>query len=178
MSTQVMKIKLSKRFYIFSIIFGLLLGALFSSPLIRPLAKNFIKDVDESMYTYPSGEPNTSAYFNAVMDARDAAESAVAPFVLLVGGIFFVLVFILVGRHRQPVSIDEDGVYVWNWFGKKQHLWANYQDKSIIHAKSVGLKVAKFEQFHFSTGTVSLKTKRLQHGEDVLVKMYKMTNKA
>ncbi|KXK45119.1 MAG: hypothetical protein UZ10_BCD003002270 [Bacteroidetes bacterium OLB10] len=178
MNTKDFNVKLSKRFYTFSIVFGLLLGALFSSILIRPIAKNFIKNVDKSLYTYRDGSPDTFAYSKAKLDARASAEGKVAPFVLIVGGVLFVLVFVIVGRHRQPASLNEEGVYVWNWLGKKHHLWKNYQDKSIIKVKSTGLNVSRFEQFHFSTGTVSVNTKRLENGEEVLLKMDKMTNKA
>lgn len=177
MNTNGMSIKLSNRFYIFAIIFGLLLGAFVSALFIRPIAKNFIQDVDRSLYTYPSGEPDSFAYSNAVFDARDTAESKVTPFILIAGGVFFVLVFVIIGRHRQPVSINKDGVYVWHWFGKKQHLWANYQDKSIIRVKTTGIKLSRFEQFHFLTGTVSVNTNRLQNGEEVLFKIDTITKK-
>jgi len=177
MSSQDFHVKLSKRFYIFSIVFGLLFGALFSSLLIRPIAKNFIKEVDKSKYTYKDGSPDDYSYNNAVFAERDIAEGKVAPLVRIVGGVFFVLVFVIIGRHRQPVRINEEGVYVWNWLGKKQHFWSNFQDKSIIKVKSTGIKLARFEQFQFSTGTVSVSTKRLENGEEALFQMDKMTNK-
>jgi hypothetical protein len=178
MNTKNMSIKLSKRFYIFSIVSGLLFGALFSLLLIRPIAKNFMQEIDKSKYTYRDGSHDSYAYSNAVFAERDAAQGKVAPFIMLLGGALCSFIFVVIGRHRQPVSLNEEAVYAWNWFGKKQHLWANYQDKSIIQVKSTGVKLAKFEQFHFSTGTVSVNTKRLENGDVVLFQMDKMTTKA
>lgn len=178
MSTKDLNVRLSKRFYIFSIIIGLIFGALFSALLIRPIAKNFTKEVDKSMYKYRDGSPDEFAYSNAVFDARASAEGKVAPFALLGGGLLFVFAFVIIGRHRMPARLNDEGVYVWNWLGKKQHLWTNYQDKSIIKVNATGLNVSKFEQFHFSTGTVSVNTKRLENGNEVLLKMDKMTNQA
>jgi hypothetical protein len=178
MSAIHLNVKLSKRFYIFSIVSGLLFGALSSTLLIRPIAKNFTEDIDESLYKYRDGSPDTYSHSKAVFAARDSAEAKVGPFIILAGGVLFIFIFIIVGRHRQPISLNNNGVYVWNWFGKKLHLWTDYTDKSIINVKSTGIKLSRFEQFHFSTGTVSVNTKRLENGEEVLMEMDKMTNKA
>lgn len=173
-----MNVKLSKRFYLFSVVFGLLLGAFFSSVLIRPIAKSFVEPVDRSTYVYPSGKPNEYEYNNAVLKARDEASDKVSPFILLLGGALFVFLFVVVGRKRQPSRIDQEGVYVWDWFGKKKHLWSDFQDRSVIKVNSTGVKVAKFEQFHFTTGVVSVNTNRLEDGDVVLNKMSEMVRKA
>jgi len=172
MNSKTISVKLSSNFYLLSILTGILLGILIAYPIANMMIKGKAKSAANSISYYDStGHVNQEAqkqHEEKYAAALSEGKSSTLPIMLVAGALLFSILFVIVGRHRQPVSIDDNGIDVYNWFGKRRHLWTNFQDKTIIKVKSTGVKVAAFEQFHFSTGTVSVKTNRLNNGDVVL----------